>query len=66
MLKGKLKYYIHDESHGLIQPADSSRDVYFNEGVVVGGTNWLLPGVALEYELFEPDSSPQAKLVRKP
>ena len=63
MYKGKIKNYLSNEGHGLIEPSDRSKDVFFNDNVVKGGTGWLAKGARVKYELYAKGGTPQAKLV---
>ena len=65
MKKGSVKSYVRAEGHGYIEPADRSKDVYFNDAAVKGGTSWLATGVSVEYEIYSGGGTPQAKCIRK-
>ena len=65
MKSGSIKSFVRAEGHGFIKPADGSKDVYFSDAVVRGGTSWLATGVSVEYEEYSGTGTPQAKCVRK-
>ena len=65
MPHGTVRHYDDELGHGMIEPSNQSRDVYFAKKVVRGGVRWVTSGVRVTYELYEGDGTPEAKLVKR-